>query len=126
MTVPPLLAEAANGHVHVMLRAAPAVTLHDAQFWRADGNSPVRVERGGVTVFFSDYEPRGGAFVGAAAWRCASRRKRSLFISSTTRTRWSASGSKPSGGTRPTACCVAGTMPRRWAVPGAPPCAAYR
>lgn len=62
MTVPPLLAEAVNGHVHVMLRAAPAVTLHDAQFWRADGNSPVRVERGGVTVFFSDYEPRGRSF----------------------------------------------------------------
>jgi hypothetical protein len=60
--VPPLQAEAANGHVHVTLRAEPPVALHDEQFWRADGNSPVRVERDGVTVFLSDYEPRGRTF----------------------------------------------------------------
>jgi hypothetical protein len=56
---PPFLAEAANGHVHVTLRGTPPVALHDEQFWRADGNSPVRVERDGITIFFSDYQPRG-------------------------------------------------------------------
>jgi len=60
--VPPLQAEAANGHVHVTLRAEPPVALHDEQFWRADGNNPMRVERDGVTVFLSDYEPRGRTF----------------------------------------------------------------
>ena len=58
----PLQAEAANGRVHVTLRAASPVALHDEQFWRADGNSPVQVERDGVTVFFSGYEPRGRTF----------------------------------------------------------------
>ena len=59
MRAPPFLAEAANGHVHVTLRGTPPVALHDEQFWRADGNSPVRVERDGITIFFSDYQPRG-------------------------------------------------------------------
>jgi hypothetical protein len=57
-----LLAEAANGCIHVSLRGAPAITLHSEEFWRTDGNSPVLVERGGVTVFFSDYQPHGRSF----------------------------------------------------------------
>ena len=56
------LAEVANDRIGVRLRGAPAVSLHGSEFWRADGNSPVRAERGGVTVFFSDYQPRGRTF----------------------------------------------------------------
>jgi hypothetical protein len=56
------LAEVANDRIGVRLRAAPALSLHGSEFWRADGNSPVRAERGGVTVFFSDYQPRGHTF----------------------------------------------------------------
>lgn len=58
----PVLAEAANEHIHAMLRAAPPITLHGGELWRTDGNSPVRVERDGATAFFSDYEPRGRTF----------------------------------------------------------------
>ena len=53
------VAEVANDRIGVRLRAAPALSLHSAEFWRTDGNSPVRAEGGGVTVFFSDYQPRG-------------------------------------------------------------------
>jgi hypothetical protein len=62
MDASPPSAEAANEHVHVTLRAAPPLKLHDEPLWRTDGNSPVRVERDGVTVFFSDYKPRGRTF----------------------------------------------------------------
>jgi len=55
-------AQAANEYMQVTLRLAPPVTLHDENFWRTDGNSPVRVERDGATVFFSDYLPRGRTF----------------------------------------------------------------
>jgi hypothetical protein len=57
-----ILAEATNEHVHVTLRAATSLTLHDKRRWRSDGNSPVRVEHDGVTAYFSDYLPRGHTF----------------------------------------------------------------
>lgn len=57
-----VLAEVANGYLHVVLRAAPAVTLQGAECWRADGNSPVRIDEDGITVFFSAYEPRGHTY----------------------------------------------------------------
>lgn len=57
-----VLAEVANERIGARLRAAPAASLHSDEFWRTDGNSPVLAERGGVTVFFSDYVPRGRTF----------------------------------------------------------------
>lgn len=57
-----VLAHVANDRLAVTLRSAPPVTLHTEKFWRADGNSPVLAERHGVTVFFSDYQPRGRTF----------------------------------------------------------------
>lgn len=55
-------AEAANDHLHVSFHAAPPLTLQDDRHWRTDGNSPVQVERGGATVFFSDYTPLGHSY----------------------------------------------------------------
>jgi hypothetical protein len=57
-----VIAQAADEHMQVTLRASPPVTLHDEDFWRTDGNSPVQVGGDGVTVFFSDYAPRGRTF----------------------------------------------------------------
>jgi hypothetical protein len=54
-----LMAEVANDRIGVVLRPASPVTLHSGEVWRTDGNSPVLAERGGVTVYFSDYQPRG-------------------------------------------------------------------
>lgn len=54
-----MLAEAANDHLRAVFRAAPPLTLHDRTCWRTDGNSPVRIGRRGVTVFFSCHEPIG-------------------------------------------------------------------
>ena len=54
-----MIAEIADDRVHVRLRAAPPVTLHGDACWRTDGNSPVRTTADGVTVYFSDYLPRG-------------------------------------------------------------------
>ena len=56
------LAEVSNDRIGARLHAAPAVSLHTDEFWRTDGNSPVLAEQGGVTVFFSDYVPRGRTF----------------------------------------------------------------
>ncbi len=53
------MAEVANDRIGVVLRPASPVTLHSGEFWRTDGNSPVLADRGGVTVYFSDYQPRG-------------------------------------------------------------------
>lgn len=57
-----LLAEVANEHMSVVLRAAPPIALHSEQIWRTDGNSPVVAKRDGVTVFFSHYQPQGRTF----------------------------------------------------------------
>jgi hypothetical protein len=54
-----VLAEAANAHLRVAFRAASPLTLHDRTCWRTDGNSPVRIDGGGATVFFSSYLPIG-------------------------------------------------------------------
>jgi len=48
-----------NDRIGVVLRPAPAITLHSGEFWRTDGNSPVLAESGGVTVYFSVYQARG-------------------------------------------------------------------
>ena len=56
------VAEVANDRIGVRLRPASSMSLHSAEFWRTDGNSPVRAEGGGVTVLFSDYQPLGRTF----------------------------------------------------------------
>ncbi len=53
------LAEVANERIGARLLAASPLSLHTDEFWRTDGNSPVRSDRDGVTVFFSDYVPLG-------------------------------------------------------------------
>jgi hypothetical protein len=55
----PAMAEVADEHLCVTLRAAPPLTLHDEHCWRTDGNSPVLSSDSEVVVFFSYYEPRG-------------------------------------------------------------------
>lgn len=66
-----LLAEVSDAALRVTLTGAPPTTLHDRFLWRTDGNSPVRLEEGVVTAFFSGYEPHGHTYrrVGHAALR---------------------------------------------------------
>ena len=54
-----MIAEVGNACLHVTLRAASPLTLHDRTCWRTDGNSPVRITRDGATAFFSSYTPIG-------------------------------------------------------------------
>jgi len=58
----PACAEVNNERAHTILRPAPPLTLHGSEIWRTDGNSPVLVDQGGATAFFSHYEPRGRTF----------------------------------------------------------------
>ncbi|MFO1162799.1 MAG: hypothetical protein U1E60_28460 [Reyranellaceae bacterium] len=54
-----VLAEAGDANLHVALRAASPITLHDSACWRTDGNSPVRLMRDGATAYYSSYTPIG-------------------------------------------------------------------
>jgi hypothetical protein len=54
-----ILAEVANRHLRVVVRAAAPLTLQDDYCWRTDGNSPVISDQDGVVAFFSHYAPRG-------------------------------------------------------------------
>jgi hypothetical protein len=53
------LAESSDRTVHVALKSALPLTLHPDQYWRTDGNSPVRITKDGATAFFSSYAPVG-------------------------------------------------------------------
>lgn len=52
-------AEIVTPQLRAVLRPAPPLTLHDRRSWRTDGNSPALADADGITVFYSDYEPRG-------------------------------------------------------------------
>jgi hypothetical protein len=57
-----ILAEIATADVQVVLRPAPAVTLHGPGAWRTDSNTPVLVDATGLTVFYAYYEPLGRSY----------------------------------------------------------------
>lgn len=51
-----------DGKVCVTFRHAPPLTLHGPDMPRTDGNSPVAVEAGGSTAFYSHYTPKGHSY----------------------------------------------------------------
>lgn len=51
-----------DGQVCVTFRHAAPLTLHGADLPRTDGNSPVAVEAGGSTAFYSHYTPKGHSY----------------------------------------------------------------
>lgn len=55
-------ASVCNGAVCVTFRAAAPIALHGPEMPRTDGNSPVTVDAGGSTAYYSHYSPKGHSY----------------------------------------------------------------